>query len=366
MEKINFKTLSRKKKNLLGLLFIVIIAIIIWIIYISTNSNTTLKQDFHITDSDSISKVIISDKNNNKVVLEKQKDTIWLVNGKYIANMTLVNTIIGTFKDMRIREPLPKAARNNVIKDLATNGKKVEVYLTDYRINLFGLKLFKYQHLVKTYFVGGETPDEQGTFMLKKGDSQPFVVDIPNFRGYLSTRFSTQEDSWRSHIIMQYKQNEIAKVSISVPMDNKESFTLQNNGQGFSFIDYKGTQLNDFDTTKVVALLSCLVQLNYERVAKNISPIEKDTIFSKPPAFELNVTDQKGKVSTLKTFVKLSDPTSIAKDDKDFYQVFDINRCYAISSELKDTLVMQFFTLDNLLRPASYFYRTNMSLPYKK
>ena len=121
-----------------------------------------------------------------------------------------------------------------------------------------------------------------------------------------------------------------------------------------------------FDTTKVVALLSSFVQMNYERIAKNISKIEKDTIFSKPPSFILTVTDKKGKQNILKTYVKLADPNSIAKDDKDFYQIFDINRCYAISNNIKDTLLMQFFILDNVLKPASYFMPNNNDLPYHK
>ena len=40
------------------------------------------------------------------------------------------------------------------------------------------------------------------------------------------------------------------------------------------------------------------------------------------------------------------------------YRIFDVNRCYALHSENKDTLIMQFFTLDNLLKPASYYFLT--------
>ncbi len=347
--------LNRKQKNLIGLSIILVLIIIILIIVLNKNTSSTLEQSFHIPNNEDITKVVIKDRENRTVTLERQSDSLWTVNKNYTANMVLVKTILETFKDMRVREPLPKAARNNVIKDLASNGKTVEVYTQEYLIDFWFIHLLKRVRLKNTYFVGHETPDEQGTFMLKKGDKDPYVVYIPNFRGYLSTRFSAVEDSWRSHVIFQYKQNDIDHISVEIPEQENEGFTLKNNQNGFSFITHQGDVWPSFDTTKVLAFLSSFVQMNYERIAKNISKIEQDTIFSKQPSFIISVTDKKGKTNTLKTYVKLSDPASIAEGDDDFFHIFDINRCYAISNTFKDTLVMQFFTLDNVLKPASYF-----------
>ena len=212
-----YSNLKRKQKNIIGLCIILLLAIAILIIYFVNNNSGTIKQDFHIPNNEDITKIVIKDRDNNAVTLEKKNDTLWVVNQKYDANMILVKTILETFKDMRIREPLPKAARNNVIKDLASNGKIVDVYCKDYLIDFWFIHLFKRVHLRNTYFVGHETPDEQGTFMLKKGDNEPYVVDIPNFRGYLSTRFSAIEDSWRSHVIFHYHQSDISAVKIEIP-----------------------------------------------------------------------------------------------------------------------------------------------------
>lgn len=350
------KKLTRKEKNFLSLGLLVVMIIVIAIVVLVKGNPTTLKQDYNIDDITKITKITIKDKNNKEIVLDKVNDSTWTVNKDYNANMLMVNTLLGTFKDMRIREPLPKAARNNVVKDLAADSKKVEIYTTDYFIHWGFIKLFKHQRLNRTFYVGGETQDEMGTYMLKKGDKEPFVVYIPNFRGYLSTRFSAVLDLWRAHTVFKYKGNEITKIKVELPTDESESFELIKNPKGFDFrLSQSGEILKQFDTTKVVALLSSFVEMNYERVARNISKVEKDTIFSRQPSFIVSVTDNKGKVNTLKTFVKLNDPNSIAKDKNDFYQIFDINRCYALSTMSKDTLVMQFFVLDNVLQPASYF-----------
>ncbi len=352
-----FKSLNRKQKNLAGLILIAVIAIIVCLIYFLVNNTTTIKQNLQIENINDISKIIIKDKDNRTIILEKKDNDSWTVNKKFEANKVLISTVLETFKDMRIREPIPKAARNNVVKDLATMGKTVEVYTMGYAINIGSIKLFKKEKLEKTYYVGTETPDEMGTFILKKGDNTPYIVHIPNFRGYLSSRFSTIEDLWRTHNVFKYKQSEIESIKVELPNDAKENYTLVNNGNGFSFITSDGKTLPAFDTNKVLAFLSSFVEMNYERVAKNIPQVEKDTIFTKAPSFIITLNDKKGKTETLKTFVKLSDPTSIAKDDKDFYQIFDVNRCYALSSRYAtDTLIMQFFNLDNVLKPASYFY----------
>jgi len=366
MKTLKINKMNRKQKNLLLLLLVVVIVIVIVLIVVKKNTITTLDQDFHITDIESITKLVIKDKENNTLVLTKQKDSTWLVNNKYEANSILTKNILETFRDMRIREPLPKAARNNVVKDLATVGKTVEVYTTDYKINIGFIKLFKGEHLKCTYFVGTETSDEMGTYMLKKGDNIPYIIYIPNFRGYLSSRFSAIEDLWRAHKLFSYKQKEIESIKVELPTQPSENYTLVNNGKGFSFVMANGETLPAFDTNKVVAFLSSFVDMNYERIAKNISQIEKDTIFSKPPSFVITLKDKKGKENTLKTYVKMNDPNSIAQDDNDFYQIFDINRCYALSNKFNDTLVIQFFTLDNVLKPASYFFIGAEGKPYIK
>ena len=363
MKKFKYKKLNRKQKNLFGLgiiVFVVLVSVVLWLVF---DKSATIKQDFHIENADKITKFVIKDRDNNAVILEKKSDSLWTVNKKYEASLGFVNTMIETLREMRIRELIPKAARNRIIKSLASEGKIAEIYVEDYRIKFWFVKLFKHQYLKETYYVGHETSDGMGTYMLKKGEKNPYIIYIPRFKGYLATRFTAIEDSWRSHAIFKYKQSEIESLKIELPNDSNENFTLVNNGKWFSFFNAQGTQINEFDTGKVVALLSSFVDMNYERIMHNIPKIEQDTIFTKAPAFIITIKDKKGTEQTLSTFVKLQDTTSIAKDENDFYNVFDVNRCYALTSKYPDTLLMQFYTLDNVLKPASYFMPNAPGIP---
>ena len=349
--------MKRKTKNRI-ILFSTLLLIVVVVAVFLLRDNSTIEQNYHIEEPKSITKVIIDDKDGNHLELIKETDSIWKANNSP-ANMKVVDMLLSTLKDMRIREPIAQAARNNIVKQLAASGKTVKIYQDAYSINLGFIKLFKKEKLTKTIYVGSETQDNMGTYMMIKGEDNPCIIYIPRLKGYLSTRFSALEDFWKSHAVFKYNKGEIASLKVEIPNQKNESFSLTKKGEGFDFtLLESGEKLQAFDTLKVKALLSSCFELNYESVAKNISKLEQDTIFGKAPAFVVTIKDSKGKENTLKTYSKLHDPTSIGENDDDFYRIFDVNRCYALHSQNKDTLIMQFFTLDNLLKPASYYFLT--------
>ena len=349
--------MKRKTKNRI-ILFSSLLLIAVVVVVLLIKDNSTIEQNYHFEDTSSITKVFIDDKDGNHLEIVKKEDSVWSVNGSP-ANQKVVDMLLSTLKDMRIREPIAQAARNNIVKQLAASGKTVKIYQETYSINLGFIKLFKKEKLTKTIYVGSETQDNMGTYMMLKGEDSPCIVYIPRLKGYLSTRFSALEDFWKSHAVFKYKNGEIASLKVEIPNQKSESFLLTKNGEGFDFTLLESQEkLQAFDTLKVKALLSSCFELNYESVAKNISKLEQDTIFGKAPAFIVTIKDNEGKENTLKTYSKLHDPTSIANEGDDFYKIFDVNRCYALNSNNKDTLIMQFFTLDNLLKPASYYFLT--------
>lgn len=349
--------MKRKTKNRI-ILFSTLLLIAVVVVVLLLKDNSTIEQNYHINEPQNITKVIIDDKDGNHLELIKETDSIWKANNSP-ANMKVVDMLLSTLKDMRIREPIAQAARNNIVKQLAASGKTVKIYQDAYAINLGFIKLFKKEKLTKTIYVGSETQDNMGTYMMIKGEDSPCIIYIPRLKGYLSSRFSALEDFWKSHAVFKYNKGEIASLKVEIPNQKNESFTLTKKGEGFDFtLLESGQKLQAFDTLKVKALLSSCFELNYESVAKNISKLEQDTIFGKAPAFVVTIKDSKGKENTLKTYSKLHDPTSIGENDDDFYRIFDVNRCYALHSQNKDTLIMQFFTLDNLLKPASYYFLT--------
>ena len=55
----------------------------------------------------------------------------------------MINIFLKTLYRIEVRMPVALAARNNVIKRLASSAVKTEIYQTVYRIDFWGLKLFQ-------------------------------------------------------------------------------------------------------------------------------------------------------------------------------------------------------------------------------
>ncbi|MDR0790104.1 MAG: DUF4340 domain-containing protein [Bacteroidales bacterium] len=338
---------------------LVVIMILVVVLVLATRKTSTLKQNFNIENIETITKVSLADKSGNRIILTKVADSLWTINDTDTASYNMINTLLTTLKDMRVREPIAKAAHKNILTQLAGQRTEVQVYQQSYVIDFWFIHLFKKDKLTKTIYVGSETQDNMGTFMLVKGTQEPCVVYIPHFRGYLVTRFLPYLDLWKSHNIFKCNPKDIASIKIVIPKQEAESFELYQKDNTFKFKLLKtGEDLNDFDTMKVTALLSSFMDLNYESVANEITQLERDTIFAKEPNFVITLTDTKGKSRKLKTYVKLYNTDSwVSENDKnDFYKIMDVDRMYAVLEGVKDTLILQFFAMDNILNPASYYF----------
>ena len=69
----------------------------------------------------------------------------------------------------------------------------------------------------------------------------------------------------------------------------------------------------------------------------------------------MRVTDVDGNVNEVKTYIKYTNPDDIYNmPDTTMYDVFDINRLYAVVDS-KDTVLIQYYIFDNILQPASFF-----------
>ena len=167
---------------------IIIITILISLIIIGVkqnNNNSTIRTDkrnFSIEDTLNINKIELTNRNLESIVLQRTPQQ-WTLNNSLVANQYSIDLLLKTIKEMRIKNPVARSALNNVIKRMAVQNTKVTIYSNNGDM--------------KTLFIGGETADQLGTFMMIDGAKEPYVIRIPGFNGYLSSRFNCKEDLWR-------------------------------------------------------------------------------------------------------------------------------------------------------------------------
>ena len=178
-----------------------------------TGSRNSPDMDFAVTNTGDIYKIFLADRNGRTATLERKED-YWLYNGKARARPSAVSILLETIAKVNVWYVPPKANEKSMIRSLASEGIKVEIY-------------DKGGKLMKCYYVGGVTNDEHGTYMIMEGAEQPYVVHVPSFVGQLRVRYLLGDDEWTDRMIFMEKPEEIQSVSVEYPQRKSDSFRLE-------------------------------------------------------------------------------------------------------------------------------------------
>ncbi|MGA3014208.1 MAG: hypothetical protein ABSD71_09245 [Bacteroidales bacterium] len=350
--------MQKNKKFIIAVIVLAILAIVLFL----TNSKTTFKRelsDFAIDDTSNITKIFMSDKNNNSLTLTRIKPGKWLVDNKYPGAKVNIDLLLGTMFRLQVKETVPKPAMENIIKDLATFSVKVEIYQWKYRINLFGmLRLFPHEKLSKVYFVGGPIQSNQGSYMIMEHSTVPFVVFLQGLRGFVTPIYSPIEKYWRDYTIFKKMIQQIESVNVDFPSDPINSFEIQNDANlHIRFISLPNNQpIPVFDTLKVMNFLAAFRNINFEALLNDMDEHRKDSILATTPYCIISLTDTSHFTNTIKIFRKGAAPGEVNELGKP--APFDLDRLYALVDDGKDFTLIQYFVFDKILRPKSFFMRT--------
>ena len=350
-----------KKNKIAIILTIVLIAIAVLLIW-NNRYLTTLRgdsADFMVWDTASVTKVYLADRWDNETLLERQADG-WVLNKDYKAHPKKIDQLLYTLYRVRVKMPFSVASHDHIITQMASNSTKVEVYQIVPRINLFNkIRLFPREKRTKVFYVGDATMDSSGTFMLKEGADRAYIVYIPSFRGFITTRFTANPDDWRDHTIFNENMADIQSVEVDFNEDPEGSFRIDNIGKH----QYKLTRLCDnkdlpYDTLKVINMLSSFSDLRFEALFTNTLPQERiDSITSSPFVHRIILTGKDGKTQDMTTFRKLilNGVTDFSGELGDV----DRDRMYALINGGEDFVLIQNYVFDRVLHDVRYFEAGN-------
>lgn len=215
------------RTNILIIIFLLLGALTVLYITSKPDDRSTVlgaDRDFAV-EADRIYKIFIADRQGNQTTLEREGEH-WIYNGQWRARPNAVENLLDAVSRVQMKYKPPRAAVPNMIKNLSSDGIKVELY--DRR----GEK-------IKTYYVGGSTPDERGTYMIMEDADEPYVVHIPSWEGNLRFRYNLQGDDWRDKSVFAEDIEEIQSVTIEYPQQKSESFQLNRAGTGFEVKPYQ-------------------------------------------------------------------------------------------------------------------------------
>ena len=314
-------------------------------------------KNFAVNDTSSVTKIFMADKAGHQVILSKNYSSLWTVNNKYKANPANIIILLTTMMHLDVNAPVSSAMHNNVLTRMAAIGIKIEIYQEVYRINLFNkIKLFKHEKLTKTYYVGDNTQDMLGTYMLMENAETPFIIQIPGFNGYLTTRYSPKENDWRDHTLIDYSFNQIKSVEIKYFEQPEKSFKITKESKNnFILASLSDNQIiNNPDTLKIWEYLTSFNHLMFESFLNDFKG--KYSALKTQPFHHIVITDIQGKKTDITTFHKKAMPGETDFDGKPI--IFDRDRLFALDNNSKEFVLIQFFVFDRIFRQADYFKRS--------
>ena len=190
---------------------VILLAILAWK---ASQKKSDVGEDFRfaVPQIGEVAKITITDRSGRIVRLQRGSGH-WTFNESYRAREDAIFNLLKTIQQMELAYiPGPQALKN-IVKGLSSQGVKVIVSDED-------------DNVLKSYHVGGSTPDERGTYVIMEGASQPAVVTLPNFEGSLRTRFEMSDQEWRDRIVFRYSQEEIKELRVSYPNNVASSFVI--------------------------------------------------------------------------------------------------------------------------------------------
>ena len=315
---------------------------------------------FAVEDTAAVTRIFLADMFQNRALLSRT-ETGWLVDNEKPASQIRIRELLATLNSLRVAQPVAKAAHNSTIQMLATSATKVEVYAKKPLFKLFGKPFFAKERLIKTYFLGDATQNSLGSFAILDGLQEPCIIYMPGFRGYVTPQFSPNPVEWYSHLIFDTKLTRIQTATFIDLEKPQNSFSVEKSGaRMFTLFDAHKNVIQDYDTTRLIHMLSEFRERNYEQFLPKISPTLKDSIIQFNLFKTISVTDVDGKTTTMKLYHQIE--TGELYEDGDLvsevYQEFNRDRCYAtFNNNLDEIYTVQYFHFDRQFQPLSYYLK---------
>jgi len=331
------------KQNTRLIILVAVLGIIsAWFIF-NADSGTLKKElsDFSVKDTARVDKIFIADKLGKSSLLERKGPGEWVVNGKYGVRQDAMTSLLTTLKVMQVKAPVPESMFDNVVKEMSSSvQKKCEVYLDG--------------KLYKTIYLGTESVDKMGTYMLLEGSSVPFEVHVPGHRGFLQTRFIVDDRLWRDPFIFKMDYRTIREVNVTYRDQPESGFRLTYNGdkdvrvfQGKQFIP-----LTNLDTSKAISYLAEISKINYEFVVTESFDEKRDSILTTVPFAEVKIKDEAGKIQEISCFHRSTPDDALDLDPRGVPH--DPDRMYGWLNK-QDFLLVQFYQFNRVIKPVDWF-----------
>jgi Domain of unknown function (DUF4340) len=334
------------RKTVIYLVILAILGSAIFFFFYKSNGYNPDVPVFNIKDTASIGKLFLATTDGQRVTVERT-DSGWMVNKIYHALPSTLNLLLTTLAQQEALYPVTKSAAEIVMKGLATESIKIEVY--DRKGNR-----------MSAFHVGGIAVNNTGTNMLMDDSQTPYVVHIHNFNGYLSSRYTVLLRDWRDRTVFNIPYEEIKSVSIDYAGKPINSFEIQKDKDSVTIkVDPSlSSGLDAFNSRRAKVFLKYFANVNCEGFINGIS--DNDTsLATAPKQSTIDVQGIHGQRQSVDIYWMAVNQRSKNRivSNPDVPDDYDADRLYAVINNHQDTVVIQQFAFRNIFHKAFEFYQ---------
>ncbi len=303
-------------------LLIAVIFIVFGIVTFYFIKNKNLKsnivsedRNFGVENIDDVQKIFLAQKNGDNILLTRN-DNSWTVNNKFNVFPNTIHHFLETIKNLKVNSIPPKAAYEEIMKGIATSGIKVEIYN-------------RKNELIKTYYVGGVTQNEEGLYCLMDGSNQPYITNIGTAPINLRVRYEIKEEDWRDRSLFDLPSKEINNVSIRFPYEPERDLNLKMENNKFYINNLESSiSNNSYNINFLKSIFSSFEPISAEAIVNDHRAKDSICVLTPYSTITIKFNDRPDSVH-LKLY-PIPEPSNEAIAlDKEFLQKKNFFRFYA-------------------------------------
>ena len=335
-------------KPIIYFLVLVLLGAGIYFLIVKKNDNPfgATEAGFTVKDTAAVYKLFIATNDNQSVTIERKSGSNWMLNGTMKALPSTVDMVLTTLLKQEAVAPVTQAAYEPVIKNLASEGVKVEVYGKDNK-------------KMTIFYVGGPAANGNGTNMLMEGAKMPYVVQTPGFNGSLRARYTANITDWRDRAVFDVPAINLKSVSIQYADKPLNSYIFTKNGDNYSVAGDPTvtTKLGALNKAKAGVYAGYFTKVYCEGFLNGIDGMDS-TIKTSDKLGTIDVESTTGEKQHADIYwmnLNRRSKNKLTGDDV-IPDKYDADRMYAVINGGKDTVLIQTLTFFKLLRKSYEFF----------
>ena len=305
--------------------------------------------EFAVKDTNSVTKIIISDAFSNSFTLVRKGNEWTDKNGGCIMQSS-AHYILEALGNISLKGYLSDNSHKQFVKLMSSSHTKVEI--------------FQDGEWTKTWYIGPSAQDHNGQIMLletaENGKSKsPVMMQIKGMTGIIEPRFFADPRKWACTNIFELEMEEIASVDIKYPTERNRNFNLKAKGNRFT-LSQNGKKIPGVDTLNIYRYLQGYKKIHFELANYELSKKQCDSLKQTIPFCVLSLKEKKGKTTKLRMF-KIATKEA-QRNEFGEMENMDMNKfwCQLPNGEL---VKCQYFVFNPLIMGYVFFPGMEMALP---